>query len=161
RESAAGLAKASALSSGSLDQRPPALCTLPRAIALGNGAPECDNHPSAIRMNPHPSVRTSATKKRPPEAGVKGWEDPFLDEGDLDVSVCIANWNCRDHLRKCLESLHFQPQGVRFETIVVDNGSDDGAADMVEREFPEVTLRRNARNEGFARANNQAARLAD
>jgi N-acetylglucosaminyl-diphospho-decaprenol L-rhamnosyltransferase len=76
------------------------------------------------------------------------------------VSVCIANWNCRDYLRACLESLHDQPQGVRLETIVVDNGSADGAADMVAREFPEVVLVRNGVNLGFARANNQAAARA-
>ena len=62
----------------------------------------------------------------------------------IDVSVCIANWNCRDLLRACLESLHDQAQGATLETIVVDNGSADGAADMVEREFPEVLLIRNA-----------------
>src|SRR5262245_8899432 len=54
-----------------------------------------------------------------------------LPDGPIDVSVCIANWNCRDLLRACLESLHDQPQGVRLETIVVDNASTDGAADMV------------------------------
>jgi hypothetical protein len=74
--------------------------------------------------------------------------------------VCIANWNCRDLLRACLESLHDYPQGVRLETIVVDNASSDGAADLVAREFPEVVLVRNSINVGFARANNQAARKA-
>jgi N-acetylglucosaminyl-diphospho-decaprenol L-rhamnosyltransferase len=50
-----------------------------------------------------------------------------------------------------------RPQGVRQEVIVVDNASTDGAAAMVEREFPEVILVRNGVNAGFARANNQAA----
>jgi GT2 family glycosyltransferase len=79
---------------------------------------------------------------------------------DPVVSVCIANWNCRELLRRCLESLHRQPQGVRFETVVVDNASADGAADMVAREFPEVALVRNRQNLGFSRANNQAAARA-
>jgi N-acetylglucosaminyl-diphospho-decaprenol L-rhamnosyltransferase len=76
------------------------------------------------------------------------------------VSVCIANWNCRELLRRCLESLHRQPQGVRFETVVVDNGSADGAADMVAGEFPDVTLVRNRDNRGFSKASNQAAAAA-
>lgn len=76
------------------------------------------------------------------------------------VSVCIANWNCRAVLRDCLESLLRHEQGVAFEVIVVDNGSTDGAADLVSREFPEVRLLRNADNRGFSRANNQAARAA-
>ncbi len=77
-----------------------------------------------------------------------------------DVSVCIANWNCLGLLRGCLQSLFDQPQGVDFEVVVVDNGSADGAADMVEAEFPQVVLIRNADNRGFARANNQAAAAA-
>jgi GT2 family glycosyltransferase len=88
------------------------------------------------------------------------WLQGIVDDGPIDVSVCIANWNCRDVLRACLESLQDQPQGVRLETIVVDNGSSDGAADMVARGFPEVVLIRNRGNAGFARANNQAARCA-
>jgi GT2 family glycosyltransferase len=56
--------------------------------------------------------------------------------------------------------LHDQPQGIRLETIVVDNASEDGAAEMVARDFPEVVLIRNTINTGFAHANNQAARQA-
>jgi GT2 family glycosyltransferase len=78
----------------------------------------------------------------------------------VDVSVCIANWNCRDLLRRCLESLYDQPQGVSFEVVVVDNASADGAADMVAAEFPGVVLVRNRENRGFSKANNQAAALA-
>ena len=78
----------------------------------------------------------------------------------FDLSVCIVNWNCRDVLRDCLRSLQHQSLGLRYEVIVVDNASSDGAADMVAREFPHVTLVRNTANYGFARANNQAARLA-
>jgi GT2 family glycosyltransferase len=77
-----------------------------------------------------------------------------------EVSVCIANWNCRDLLRTCLTSLCDDFQGVHFEIIVVDNGSTDDAADMVAREFPDAMLVRNVRNRGFAVACNQAARLA-
>jgi GT2 family glycosyltransferase len=76
------------------------------------------------------------------------------------VSVCIVNWNCCDHLSNCLSSLHRQSQGLPFETIVVDNGSQDGAAEMVARDFPAVVLIRNATNAGFSRGNNQAARAA-
>ena len=80
--------------------------------------------------------------------------------GAVDVSVCIANWNCAALLRRCLESLFDQPQGVRFEVVVVDNASHDGAADMVAAEFPGVTLIRNPDNRGFSAANNQAAAVA-
>jgi N-acetylglucosaminyl-diphospho-decaprenol L-rhamnosyltransferase len=78
----------------------------------------------------------------------------------IDVSVCIANWNCCRMLKECLESLLDQDQGVNVEVIVVDNASADGAADMAAALFPEVILHRNAANLGFSRANNQAAALA-
>lgn len=77
-----------------------------------------------------------------------------------DVSVCIANWNCCELLRNCLQSLLRQAQGTTLEVVVVDNASTDGAADMVADEFPEVRLIRNPTNRGFARANNQAAGVA-
>lgn len=77
-----------------------------------------------------------------------------------DVSVCIANWNCAGLLRRCLQSLLDQNQGAGFEVVVADNGSTDGAADMVAAEFPEVVLIRNSENRGFARASNQAAAAA-
>src|SRR5947209_20073925 len=88
------------------------------------------------------------------------WVQDLADDGPIDVTVCIANWNCRELLRACLESLHDRPQGVTVETVVADNGSADGAADMVAEEFPEVVLVRNEKNLGFARANNQAAARA-
>lgn len=86
--------------------------------------------------------------------------DPARQIGAVDVSVCIVNWNCRELLRGCLESLRRQPSGICWEVIVVDNGSTDGAPDMVDRNFPDVILLPNGTNLGFSRANNQAARLA-
>jgi len=74
-----------------------------------------------------------------------------------EVSVCIASWNCVSLLRKCLQSLFGNPQGTRFEVVVADNASTDGAAEMVAAEFPQVVLIRNATNRGFAVASNQAA----
>lgn len=65
------------------------------------------------------------------------------------LSVVIVNWNSEDDLRACLSSL--QAQTVRdFETIVVDNGSEDGSAEMVRREFGEVKLIEAGANLGFA-----------
>lgn len=70
------------------------------------------------------------------------------------------NWNCHILLRKCLRSLRSRRQKLRIEVIVVDNGSTDGAPDMIAREFPRVRLIRNPDNRGFAIANNQAAAVA-
>ncbi len=81
-------------------------------------------------------------------------------EAGVDVSVCIVNWNCREHLQGCLQSLREAALEVSLEVLVVDNGSTDGAAEMVADLFPEVVLIRNTENAGFSRANNQAAQRA-
>jgi N-acetylglucosaminyl-diphospho-decaprenol L-rhamnosyltransferase len=77
---------------------------------------------------------------------------------DMDLSICIVNWNGRELLRQCLESIRkADMQGLSVQTIVVDNGSSDESADMVDRSFPEVTVLRNPGNAGCSQANNQAA----
>lgn len=78
----------------------------------------------------------------------------------LDVSICVVNWNTRALLADCLRSILADGQEVTFEVIVVDNASHDDSADMVREKFPQVRLITNDRNEGFARANNQAFQLA-
>lgn len=77
-----------------------------------------------------------------------------------DVSVLIVSFNTRERLRECLRALAGQTGAIRFETILVDNASRDGSADMVAREFPAVTLIRSETNLGFANANNLAEKSA-
>ena len=74
----------------------------------------------------------------------------------IDVTVCIVNWNTRDLLRNCLRALDAGLGRLSVEVVVVDNGSTDGSVELVLEEFPLATLIRNERNQGFARANNQA-----
>jgi GT2 family glycosyltransferase len=80
--------------------------------------------------------------------------------GAPEVSVVIVSYNTRDLLRDAIASLPAAAGARSLETIVVDNRSKDGSADMVEREFPEVRLVRAETNLGFAGANNLAFRLA-
>lgn len=119
--------------------------------------------------NPVPDVTSSALAETSPTTPISNlssvghlyaaWQDRAQSGAPIDVSVCIANWNCCELLRGCLRSLRLQT-GVRHEVIIADNASSDGAAEMVAREFPEVVLHRNSTNLGFARANNQAAARA-
>src|SRR5712692_9290794 len=96
--------------------------------------------PEKTAVDLRSSPLTPATE--PARNGVGVWPGYHYPD-TVDVSVCIANWNCRDILRGCLESLHDRSQGVSLETIVVDNASGDGAADMVARDFTRVRLIRN------------------
>lgn len=75
------------------------------------------------------------------------------------ISVVVVNWNRKELLRLCLLSLAAQ-ESVRFETIVVDNGSSDGSADMAEQDFGARVIR-NGENRGFCAANNQGIAIAN
>jgi hypothetical protein len=76
-----------------------------------------------------------------------------------DVSIIIVNWNTRDLLVGCLDSIARTASDLDTETIVVDNASTDGSRDMVRRQFPPVRLLANDHNRGFAAANNQGMAL--
>jgi len=71
----------------------------------------------------------------------------------IDLSILIVNWNTRDLLAGCLESVG---RPLAAEVVVVDNASTDGSAQMVRERYPWVRLIENAENVGFAAANNQA-----
>jgi hypothetical protein len=78
----------------------------------------------------------------------------------MDVSVVIVAWNAKRYLELCLESLEKARPRRSLETLVVDNASTDGTAEMVEKRFPWVKLIRSAENLGFSRGNNLAIRQA-
>ncbi|MBR1714936.1 MAG: glycosyltransferase [Treponema sp.] len=84
----------------------------------------------------------------------------FSKQKKFDVSVIIVNYNTRELLRNCLDSLYSQTRGISFETFVSDNGSKDGSTEMVAREFPEVKIIENNANLGFGAANNRALKVA-
>lgn len=79
-----------------------------------------------------------------------------------DLSILIVSWNTEAVLRDCLTSVELAMGrgGLSFEVILVDNGSTDGSASMVMREFEWVELICNRGNRGFAAANNQALSVA-
>lgn len=78
----------------------------------------------------------------------------------MDLSIVVASWNTREMTQECLISIFANLGGLSCEVIVVDNASTDGSADMIAADFPQTILVRNTDNVGFARANNQAIRIA-
>lgn len=88
-----------------------------------------------------------------------GAEGPGAGRRDADISAVVVNWNTRELLARCLQSLRANAPSTRtLDIIVVDNGSADGSAESVRSDWPQVRLIANARNEGFTRANNRAIR---
>lgn len=75
-----------------------------------------------------------------------------------DISVCIVTYQAKDLLRNCLQSLYKNTQS-NIDVIVVNNGSTDGTAAMLQGEFPDVQIIENPQNEGFTKPMNQALRV--
>ena len=77
------------------------------------------------------------------------------------ISLITVNLNGRSHLEVLLASIQEQTYpSNRIEIIVVDNGSMDDSVEFLEARHPQVKVIRNQTNEGFARPNNQAAKVA-
>ena len=74
----------------------------------------------------------------------------------IDISVIIVNWNAKNLLRDCLNSLYKTVSNLVCEVVVVDNASSDGSVAMLETEFPSAIRIVNTENKGFGAANNQA-----
>jgi GT2 family glycosyltransferase len=51
----------------------------------------------------------------------------------MDVSFVILTWNSRQYLPGCLASIRssMAPTGLRYEVRILDNGSQDGTADLL------------------------------
>ena len=46
----------------------------------------------------------------------------------MDLSYCIVNTNGGELLKKCLDAIErWTPEGVSYETLLLDNASDDGS----------------------------------
>jgi GT2 family glycosyltransferase len=75
------------------------------------------------------------------------------------VSIVIVNWNGKNLLGECLDSLRVQTL-QDFEIIIVDNGSQDGSCAFVREQYPAVRLVSLKENRGFAGGNNAGISVA-
>src|SRR3989344_6338129 len=77
---------------------------------------------------------------------------------DPDLSIIILNYNVKDLLLQCLESV-FKNKSQNWQVIVVDNASSDNSVEAVKEKFPQVELLKNKKNLGFAAGNNEGVKL--
>jgi hypothetical protein len=78
------------------------------------------------------------------------------------VSVIIVNYNNREYLEKCLESV-FRSNYPNFEVVFVDNASRDESTEFVKNKFGTESLLKivqNSENLGYAGGNNAGIRIA-
>ena len=76
------------------------------------------------------------------------------------LSIVIVNYNVKEFLTQCLESIYRSKTEYTFEVIVVDNASADSGESRILKAFPEVRWIANTENIGFGRANNQGFEAA-
>lgn len=74
------------------------------------------------------------------------------------VAVIILNWNGEKLLREFLPSVVANTPAALADIIVADNGSTDGSAELLRREFPSVKVLRFEENLGFVGGYNRAIR---
>ena len=78
------------------------------------------------------------------------------------VTVIVLNWNGLADTRAVLPTLarSRMPEGWLLRVMVVDNGSTDGSAEAIPREFPDVEFVALTTNRRFAGGNNEGLRRA-
>ncbi|MGI6368194.1 MAG: glycosyltransferase family 2 protein [Anaerolineae bacterium] len=75
-----------------------------------------------------------------------------------DIGIVIVNYNTREDLGRCLDSIAQSLEPPARRVIVVDNCSTDGSQDLVRSAYPWAELIVSARNGGYAYANNLGLR---
>ncbi len=80
---------------------------------------------------------------------------------EVDISIITVGYKSREFVRELLTSLFDARGELSIEYFVIDNASNDGLIDMVEKEFVpradellEIFTIQNSKNLGFAAANN-------
>ncbi|MEL1252632.1 glycosyltransferase family 2 protein [Flavobacterium sp. DGU38] len=70
------------------------------------------------------------------------------------ISIIIVNYNTKELLINCINSIYKETKEVDFEIIVVDNNSNDGSEYAIREKFKNVIFIQTGENLGFGRANN-------
>lgn len=78
-----------------------------------------------------------------------------------EVSIIIVNWNTKDYIRECIQSIYDNDSELEAQIIVIDGASYDGCGSMLEAEFPAVRYIQLDDNAGFGKCNNIAANEAE
>jgi GT2 family glycosyltransferase len=73
----------------------------------------------------------------------------------VDVEISIVSTNNRELLRRCLDSLAAGCGSLTWRASVVDNGSDDGTAELLAADYPSVTAIRNETRQGISANHNK------
>lgn len=78
----------------------------------------------------------------------------------MDLSIIILSYNTKEITARCIKHVlsakDFCQKKLnnKIEVIVIDNASEDGSAQMIKQDFPQVKLIASKVNTGFSKGNN-------
>jgi len=78
----------------------------------------------------------------------------------MDLSIIILNYKTKGLVKQCIKNVKDSTNGLDYEIIVVDNGSDDGIEKMMQENFPQTKFIQTGKNLGFAAGNNRGMKEA-
>lgn len=79
----------------------------------------------------------------------------------IDISIIIVNYKSWNSLQECLDAIkNINSKRFSFETIVIDNHSNDNKIEGFVKQYPLVNFKLNSGNNGFANGCNAGANLA-
>jgi len=81
------------------------------------------------------------------------------ETNNVVCSIIICNYNGKEFLNNCLNSLLLQTY-KNYEVLLVDNGSTDDSINFTRINFPWVKIIQNCKNYGFAEGNNIGVKYA-
>jgi GT2 family glycosyltransferase len=73
-----------------------------------------------------------------------------MNNETTQLDIVVFSYNTRELTLHALRSIYEETTQTTFNLIVVDNNSNDGSADAIEKAFPQLTLIRSPRNLGFS-----------
>lgn len=76
------------------------------------------------------------------------------------VDIILVSYNTVEYILRAIASVYEETSRVEFNLIIVDNDSQDGSAQEIRSQYPEVTLIESGCNLGFARGVNLGASYA-
>ena len=91
------------------------------------------------------------------------FQDVPLSETSLDVSIIIPVYNSEHFLEKCLDSILKQDTQYQYEVICVNDGSEDGSLDILNRyktQYGDKLVVISQENQGISASRNRGIALA-
>ena len=81
----------------------------------------------------------------------------------FDIHIVIVNYKMKDKIAVCLKTLFndIQHSSLGVQVTVVDNNSQDGIKDFLQKEFPQVKCILQEKNFGFGKSQNTGMRSAE